>query len=156
MNTGELMQVVHDSGCEFDCNVVGDLYRYLRRRDEIWIMLPKAFAWIEDDPSSPNNARLVMNFNHAHSKTDDRWRLGSIYSKLDIVYDDPEPDQRIPEQVPIGLELVEGISPMKEREMLTHPGIITTFLSELVDDARAKTKEIRAAQVRIAAKEYEL
>lgn len=153
MNTAELMQAVKDAGCEFDCKVDGDLYRYLRRRDEIWIMLPKAFAWAKDHESAPNNSRLIMCFNHVR-KSDDYWRLCSIYSKLDLVNEDPEPGQ-IPQRIPVAIELNEG-NPTEERDMLTHPGILTTFLNEIVGQARRMTKEIRAAQVRIAAKEYEV
>ena len=154
MNTAELLQAVEDAGCEFDCKVAGDLYKYLRRRDEVWIMLPKVFAWAEDDPSAPNNARLVANFNHTYTKTADVWHMGSVYSHLETVYDyaNDERDRRIP----VAIELVEGADPFAERERLTHPGAITMFLRGLVDEARAKTKEIRAVNVREAAKEYEV
>lgn len=155
MNTGELMQAVQDAGCEFDCTVNGDLYKYLRKIDETWVMLPKAFAWVTDDPRAPNNARLVMSISHVHNKTYDVWRIGSLYSKVDIVYDYPTGEAGH-ERVPVAIELVESEDLYEEREHLTNPGALTTFLRDLLDEVRATTKEIRAAQVRIAAKEYEL
>lgn len=154
MNTGELMQAVEDAGCEFDCNVTGDLYDYLREIDEVWVMLPAAFTWTKH-PDSRNNSRLFANFDHIHNTKYDVWRIGSIYSKLDTIYDYPT-DEGLHERVPVAIELNEGANPYEEREHLTNPGALTMFLRDLVDRARTMTKEIRAAQVRIAAKRYEV
>lgn len=159
MNTAELMQAVHDAGCEFDCKVYGDLYEYLREIDEVWVMLPAAFAWVQQS-DSPNNSRLFASFYHVHNKTGlnksyDSWRIGSIYSKLDVVYDYPT-EEDIHERIPVAIELNEGRDPYEEREHITNPGTLTMFLRDLVDEARTTTKEIKAAQVRIAAKRYEV
>lgn len=156
MNTAELMQAVEDAGCEFDCHVAGgddDLYKYLRKIDEVWVMLPKAFAWVQQT-DSPNNARLFASFYHSHDAGRDHWHISSVYSKLDVVYDYPtEKDEN--ERIPAAIELNEG-DPYKEREDLTNPGAITMVLRELVDEARTITKEIRAAKIKRAAKEYEV
>ena len=154
MNTAELMQAVEDAGCEFDCTVYGDLYKYLRHRDEVWIRLPNVFAWNREDGSmEENNARLVAAF--SHFKEEDIWRMGSIYSHLEAVYD-PYANEEGGERTPISIELNEGKDPWSERKRLTNPGALTMFLRDLVDEARKMTKEIRAAQVKSAAKEYEL
>lgn len=158
MNTAELMQAVHDAGCEFDCKVYGDLYEYLREIDEVWVMLPAAFAWVQQS-DSPNNSRLFASFYHVHNKTGlnasyDSWRIGSIYSKLNTVYDYPTGEAGH-ERIPVAIELNEGDNPFKERDRLTHPGAITMILRDLVDEAREITKEIKATNVRAAAKEYE-
>ena len=156
MNTAELLQAVEDAGCEFDCDVVGDLYKYLRRIDGVWIRLPDNFAWHhEDDDSDPNNARLVAHLNHYYkSKTDDLWRIGSIYSHIEVVYD--YPNENSGKRIPVSIEINEGADPMSERERVSHPGALTMFLRGLVEEARKLTKEIRAANVREAAKEYEV
>lgn len=152
MNTAEFMQAVEDAGCEFDCHVNGDLYAYLREIDEVWVMLPAAFAWVQKD--SLNNARLFASFYHTHSSTCDHWYISSIYSKVDVAYDYPTGEAGR-ERVPVAIELNEGEDPYSERQQLTHPGALTTFLRDLVDEAREITKEIKAANVRAAAKEYE-
>lgn len=159
MNTAELMQAVEDAGCEFDCEVYGDLYEYLREIDEVWVMLPASFAWVQQK-DSPNNSRLFASFYHVHNKTGldasyDRWHISSIYSKVDVVYDYPTGEAGH-ERIPVAIELNEGEDPYEERERLTHPGAITMFLRDLVDEAREMTKEINAARVKSAAKEYEL
>lgn len=59
------------------------------------------------------------------------------------------------ERIPVAIELNEGDNPFKERDRLTHPGAITMILRDLVDEAREITKEIKATNVRAAAKEYE-
>ena len=156
MNTAELMQAVHDAGCEFDCHVAGgddDLYKYLREIDEVWVMLPKAFAWVQLT-DSPNNARLFASFYHSHGQSHDVWHISSIYSKVDVTYDYPTGEEGH-ERVPVAIELNEGEDPYAERQRLTHPGAITMFLRDMVDEAKRITKEIRAANVRRAAKEYE-
>jgi hypothetical protein len=155
MNTAELMQAVEDAGCEFDCEVSGDLYRYLRRRDEIWVRLPAAFAWNwEDGSQEANNARLVINCSHYYTKTDDAWRIGSVYSHLEAVYD--YLNEKSGKRIPVSIELNEGADPWSERERISNPGALTMFLRGLVDEARRMTKEIKAAQVQAAAKEYVL
>lgn len=153
MNTAELMQAVEDAGCEFDCKVVGDLYAYLREIDEVWVMLPASFAWVQQN-DSPNNSRLFASFYHTHGSTCDSWHISSIYSKVDVMYDYPTGEEGH-ERVPVAIELNEGDS-YSERQQLTHPGAITMFLRDLVDEARTITKEIRAAKIKRAAKEYEL
>jgi hypothetical protein len=157
MNTAELMQAVEDAGCEFDCHVNGDLYAYLREIDEVWVMLPASFAWLRrvDMLNSTNNSRLFASFYHSHGLTCDNWHISSIYSKVDVTYDYPTGDEGH-ERVPVAIELNEGEDPYSERQQLTHPGAITMFLRNMVDEARRITKEIRAAQVKRAAKEYEL
>lgn len=154
MNTAELMQAVEDAGCEFDCHVNGDLYDYMREIDEVWVMLPAAFTWVHQK-DAPNNPRLFASFDHIHDKKYDVWRIGSIYSKLDVVYDYHN-EEGIHERVPVAIELNEGSNPYDERDQLTNPGALTMFLRDLVDEARTVTKEIKAAQVRIAAKRYEV
>jgi hypothetical protein len=153
MNTAELMQAVEDAGCEFDCHVNGDLYAYLREIDEVWVMLPASFAWVQQN-DSPNNSRLFASFDHAHGSSRDYWHISSIYSKVDVRYDYPTGDEGH-ERVPVAIELNEG-DPYSERQQLTHPGAITMFLRNMVDEARTITKEIRAAKIKRAAKEYEL
>lgn len=159
MNTAELMQAVEDAGCEFDCKVNGDLYDYLREIDEVWVMLPESFAWVHQS-DSPNNARLFASFYHTHSNPKntpsyDNWHISSIYSKVEVVYDYPTGEEGH-ERIPVAIELNEGEDPYEERQRLTHPGAITMFLRDLVDEARTMTKEIKTAQVRIAAKRYEV
>lgn len=153
MNTAELMQAVHDAGCEFDCHVNGDLYAYLREIDEVWVMLPASFAWVQQN-DSPNNSRLFASFDHAHKKLNDHWYISSIYSKVDVRYDYPTGEEGH-ERVPVAIELNEG-DPYLERQQLTNPGAITMFLRNMVDEARRITKEIRAAKIKRAAKEYEV
>lgn len=155
MNTAELMQAVEDAGCEFDCKVYGDLYEYLREIDKVWVKLPASFAW-----RCANDARLFACFYHVHNKTGldasyDSWRISSIYSKVHVVYDYPTGEAGH-ERIPVAIELNEGEDPYEEQERLTHPGAITMFLRDLVDEAREMTKEINAARVKSAAKEYEL
>ena len=154
MNTAELMQAVEDAGCEFDCHVNGDLYAYLREIDEVWVMLPASFAWVQQN-DSPNNSRLFASFYHTHGSTCDRWHISSIYSKVDVMYDYPTGEEGH-ERVPVAIELNEGEDPYEERKHLTHPGAITMFLRDMVDEARRITKVIRAANVKRAAKEYEV
>jgi len=157
MNTAELMQAVEDAGCEFDCHVNGDLYAYLREIDEVWVMLPASFAWLRrvDLCNSTNNSRLFASFYHSHGSTCDNWHISSIYSKVDVTYDYPTGEEGH-ERVPVAIELNEGEDPYSERQQLTHPGAITMFLRNMVDEARRITKEIRAAKIKRAAKEYEL
>lgn len=154
MNTAELMQAIEDAGCEFDCHVTGDLYDYLREIDEVWVMLPESFAWVQQN-DSPNNSRLFASFYHSHGAGCDHWHISSIYSKVDVTYDYPTGEEGH-ERVPVAIELNEGEDPYEERKRLTHPGAITMFLRDMVDEARRITKVIRAAQVKRAAKEYEL
>lgn len=154
MNTAELMQAVEDAGCEFDCHVTGDLYAYLREIDEVWVMLPESFAWVTKAGTDKNNARLFASFYHSHGQSHDIWHISSIYSKVDVTYDYPTGEAGH-ERVPVAIELNEG-EPYSERQQLTHPGAITMFLRNMVDEARRITKEIRSAQVKRAAKEYEL
>ena len=157
MNTAELMQAVEDAGCEFDCKVAGDLYDYLREIDEVWVMLPESFAWLRraDLLNSTNNSRLFASFYHSHGASHDVWHISSIYSKIDVTYDYPTGEEGH-ERVPVAIELNEGEDPYKERQRLTNPGAITMFLRDLVDEARRITKVIKAANVRRAAKEYEV
>lgn len=155
MNTAELMQAVEDAGCEFDCKVTGDLYDYLREIGKVWVMLPKSFAWAwEDESEKTNNARLVISYYHSHYYTNDAWRIGSVYSKLEAVYD--YPNEKGGKRIPVSIELNEGADPRSERERISNPGALTMFLRGLVDEARRMTKEIKAAQVQAAATEYEL
>lgn len=161
MNTAELMQAIEDAGCEFDCHVNGDLYDYLREIDEVWVMLPESFAWVTKAGADKNNSRLFASFYHSHGASHDVWHISSIYSKVDVIYDYPNGEEVLPswechERVPVAIELNEGEDPYKERQHLTHPGAITMFLRDMVDEARRITKVIRAAQVKRAAKEYEL
>lgn len=155
MNTAELMQAIEDAGCEFDCKVTGDLYDYLREIDEVWVMLPESFAWVTKAGTDKNNARLFASFYHSHGQTHDVWHISSIYSKVDVTYDYPTGEEGH-ERVPVAIELNEGEDPYEERKRLTHPGAITMFLRDMVDEARRITKVIRAANVRRAAKEYEV
>lgn len=155
MNTAELMQAVEDAGCEFDCHVNGDLYKYLRHIDEVWVMLPASFAWVTKAGTDKNNARLFASFYHSHGQSHDVWHISSIYSKVDVTYDYPTGEEGH-ERVPVAIELNEGEDPYEERKHLTHPGAITMFLRDMVDEARRITKVIRAANVRRAAKEYEV
>lgn len=159
MNTAELMQAVEDAGCEFDLTITEDLYKYLRRCEEVWVMLPATFAWVHQN-DSPNNSRLFASFDHTYSNPKstpsyDNWHISSIYSKVDVVYDYPTGEAGH-ERIPVAIELNEGEDPYEERERLTNPGAITMFLRDLVDEVRTVTKEIKAAQVRIAAKRYEV
>ena len=155
MNTAELLQAIEDAGCEFDCHVTGDLYDYLREIDEVWVMLPASFAWVTKAGTDKNNARLFASFYHSHGQSHDVWHISSIYSKVDVTYDYPTGEEGH-ERVPVAIELNEGEDPYEERKHLTHPGAITMFLRDMVDEAKRITKEIKAAQVRIAAKEYEV
>lgn len=155
MNTAELMQAIEDAGCEFDCHVTGDLYDYLREIDEVWVMLPASFAWVTKAGTDKNNARLFASFYHSHGQSHDVWHISSIYSKVDVTYDYPTGEEGH-ERVPVAIELNEGEDPYEERKHLTHPGAITMFLRDMVDEARRITKVIRAANVRRAAKEYEV
>lgn len=139
MNTVELMQAVEDAGCEFECEVTGDLYRYLRRCNKIWVRLPAAFAWTWKDGSEEAN---------------DAWRIGSVYSILEAIYD--YPNEKGGKLIPVSIVLNEGADPRSERERISNPGALTMFLRGLVDEARRMTKEIKAAQVQAAATEYEL
>jgi hypothetical protein len=155
MNTAELMQAVEDAGCEFDCEVSGDLYRYLRRCNKIWVRLPAAFAWTwKDGSEEADNARLVISCSHSHYYTNDAWRIGSVYSKLEAIYD--RPNEKGGELIPVSIVLNEGADPRSERERISNPGALTMFLRGLVDEARRMTKEIKAAQVQAAATEYEV
>lgn len=161
MNTAELMQAIEDAGCEFDCKVTGDLYDYLREIDEVWVMLPESFAWVTKAGTDKNNARLFASFYHSHGQSHDVWHISSIYSKVDVIYDYPNGEEPLPsweghERIPVAIELNEGEDPYKERQHLTHPGAITMFLRDMVDEARTITKEIRAAKIKRAAKEYEV
>ena len=155
MNTAELLQAIEDAGCEFDCHVTGDLYDYLREIDEVWVMLPESFAWVTKAGTDKNNARLFASFYHSHGQSHDVWHISSIYSKVDVTYDYPTGEEGH-ERVPVAIELNEGEDPYEERKHLTHPGAITMFLRDMVDEAKRITKVIRAANVRRAAKEYEV
>lgn len=155
MNTAELMQAVEDAGCEFDCHVNGDLYDYMREIDEVWVMLPESFAWVAKAGTDKNNARLFASFYHSHGQSHDVWHISSIYSKVDVMYDYPNGEEGH-ERVPVAIELNEGEDPYAERQQLTHPGAITMFLRDMVDEAKRITKEITAAKIKRAAKEYEV
>ena len=155
MNTAELMQAIEDAGCEFDCKVTGDLYDYLREIDEVWVMLPESFAWVTKAGTDKNNARLFASFYHSHGQSHDVWHISSIYSKGDVMYDDPTGEAGH-ERVPVAIELNEGEDPYEERRHLAHPGAITMFLRDMVDEAKRITKEITAAKIKRAAKEYEV
>lgn len=151
MNTAELIQAVHDAGCEFDCKVAGDLYEYLCVCEGAWVMLPAAFAWAKPADLPDNNSRLCASFYHIYKN--DQWRIGSLYSRLDTIYDYPS-DEGHHERIPVAIELNEG--PYSEQKKLTDPGAFTMLMRDLVDEARKITKEIRAVNVREAAKEYEI
>ena len=155
MNTAELMQAIEDAGCEFDCHVTGDLYDYLREIDEVWVMLPESFAWVTKAGTDKNNARLFASFYHSHGQSHDVWHISSIYSKVDVMYDYPTGEEGH-ERVPVAIELNEGEDPYEERRHLAHPGAITMFLRDMVDEAKRITKEITAANIKRAAKEYEV
>ena len=155
MNTAELLQAIEDAGCEFDCHVTGDLYDYLREIDEVWVMLPESFAWVTKAGTDKNNARLFASFYHSHGQSHDVWHISSIYSKVDVTYDYPTGEAGH-ERVPVAIELNEGEDPYEERKHLTHPGAITMFLRDMVDEAKRITKEITAAKIKRAAKEYEV
>lgn len=170
MNTAELIQAVVDAGCEFDCDIsyAGcdkedvNIYENLRYRDAVWVRLPAVFAW-NDCLTDANDARLVALFRHRSIKND-IWAIGAVYGNLEVVYD--YHNEKIDERVPVSIALNESIDAMKEKEILTypavqqeeltHPAAITMWLRGLVEEASKWTKEIKAAQIKEAAKEYEL
>lgn len=157
MNTAELIQAVKDAGCEFECIINGDLYSFLRGCESIWISLPTVFPWTRDnEPDSDIFASLVAHVQKKHiiysSTTSDCWHIRATYGKLEVIYDF---DKKSGDRIPVSIEMDEGVDPQHELERVNNPAALTRWLRSLVDEARAMTKKIRAAQIQVVGKEFQ-